>query len=104
MRGILTHPLEPDDGVLPSLGKVSTWVNSQRYSPAAKNIFFQTADYYLIAQALAGAHVVVTHEQHAESINTIKIPSVCIGLGIKHVTPFAMLRSERARFALDQTA
>jgi hypothetical protein len=30
----------------------------------------------------------------------IKIPNVCIGLGIKCLTPLEMLRRERARFVL----
>ncbi len=49
---------------------------------------------------LAGGHVVVTHEKPEDSVHRIKIPSVCIGLGVKHVTPFDMLRYERARFVL----
>ena len=30
----------------------------------------------------------------------IKIPDACIGLGIKCMTPYEMLRRERARFVL----
>jgi len=33
-------------------------------------------------------------------VRKIKIPDACIGLGIKCMTPFAMLRRERARFVL----
>jgi hypothetical protein len=29
-----------------------------------------------------------------------KIPDACIGLGVRCVTPFEMLRNERARFVL----
>ena len=32
----------------------------------------------------------------------VKIPDACIGLGIKCVTPYEMLRTERARFVLGQ--
>ena len=32
--------------------------------------------------------------------NVFKIPNACVGLGIKCMTPFAMLRHERARFVL----
>jgi len=92
--------LTPDAAMLPSLGTVSAWVNGQGYEAAAVNTFLQVADYFLIAHALAHSHTVVTHEVAAESVRTVKIPNACIGLGIKCVTPFEMLRIERARFVL----
>lgn len=46
------------------------------------------------------AHVVVTHEIAATSVYKVKIPSVCIGLNVKSMSPFEMLRKERARFVL----
>ena len=54
--------LRPDASVFPALAAVSAWANSQAYEPAAVNTFLQVADYYLVAQALAGRHTVVTHE------------------------------------------
>ena len=54
----------------------------------------------MVAQALAGNHTVVTHEVPSASNRRIKIPDACIGLGIKCMTPFEMLRVERARFVL----
>lgn len=96
--------LPPDSAMLGSLPTVSTWVSSQNYSPAAVNTFLQVADYYLVARALAHEDVVVTHEVAAASIHKVKIPSVCIGLGIKCMTPFEMLRKERARFVLGSGA
>nr|WP_243663692.1 DUF4411 family protein [Rhodothermus marinus] len=60
------------------------------------------ADYWLIAHALAGGFVVVTHEKPADTRNKVKIPNVCVGLGIKVMTPFEMLRHERARFVLER--
>jgi hypothetical protein len=61
---------------------------------------FLRAD-YLIAHALAGNHVVVTHELPGNSPRRVKIPDACAGLGIRFMTPFAMLRTERARFVLE---
>lgn len=61
----------------------------------------QKADYYLVAQARAGGHTVVTHEVPSGSTRKIKIPDVCIGLGIKCMTPFQMLRLEGARLVLE---
>jgi len=92
--------LKPDAQLLPALSTVSTWAASQSYEPAAVNTFLLIADYYLVAHALAHGHTVVTHEIVSTSIKKIKIPDACIGLGIKCVTPYEMLRIERARFIL----
>jgi len=87
--------------MLPALASVSTWVAGRHYEPAAVNTFLQVADYYLVAHALAFGHTVVTHEVPSTSTKRIKIPEPCIGLGIKCMTPFEMLRRERARFVLE---
>jgi len=92
----------PDTATLPALGVIANWVNGQpNYSAAAKSTFLQIPDYYLVAQALAGNHVVVTHERPNNSVHVVKIPSVCLGVGLACVTPFEMLRRQRARFVLD---
>jgi len=92
--------LKPDVAVLPSLAAVSNWANSQGYEAAAVSTFLQVADYYLVAHALAHGHTVVTHEVASPSVRKIKIPNACIGLGIRCVTPFEMLRYEGAKFIL----
>jgi len=89
-----------DARVAPHLGTVSSWVMGQSYQPSAVNTFFQIADYYLIAHALTEGFVVVTHEVPANSIRRIKIPNVCVGLSVRFMTPYEMLRRERARFVL----
>lgn len=96
--------LRPDAAAFPALAAVSTWANDQAYTPAAVSTFLQIADYYLVAQAQAGGHTVVTHEVPSASNRKIKIPDACIGLGIKFMTPYAMLRRERARFVLGASA
>ena len=64
--------------------------------------FLQLADYWLVAHALAHEYVVVTHEVPAQTIRKIKIPTACIGLNIRCMSPYQMLRQEkspvRARF------
>src|SRR6266508_6077111 len=92
--------LKPDAALLPALGAVSAWAAAQSYEPAAVNTFLLVADYYLVAHALAHGHTVVTHEIASTSTKKIKIPDACIGLGIKCMTPYEMLRRERARFVL----
>ena len=92
--------LRPDASVFPALAAVSAWANGQGYTAAAVSTFLQVADYYLVAQAQAGRHTVVTHEVPSASNRKIKIPDACIALGIKFMTPFEMLRRERAKFVL----
>ena len=84
----------------PQFTQVSTWTTGQQYTPAAINTFLQAADFYLVAHALAGNHVVVTHEHHANSPGRIKIPNACVGLGVRFMTPYQMLRTEQAQFVL----
>jgi len=92
--------LPPDDPVLPALTQVSTWATGQNYEPAAIATFLQVADYWLLGHALAHQHVIVTHEVPSDSTRKIKIPNACIGLGINCISPYEMLRRERAKFVL----
>jgi hypothetical protein len=92
--------LTPDAHLLSALRLVSAWATGQSYEPAAVSTFLQVADYYLVGHALAHGYIVVTHEIASVSTKKIKIPDACIGLGIKCVTPYEMLRTERARFIL----
>lgn len=92
--------LKPDAPLLVALASVSSWTTSQSYDQSAVNTFLQVADYYLVAHALAHGHTVVTHEVPSLGVRKIKIPNACIGLGVKCMTPYEMLRVERARFVL----
>lgn len=89
-----------DSQTLPSLASVSQWVSRQAYEPSAVSTFLRVADYQLVAYAHAHGHVVVTHEKYAASAKKVKIPNVCIGLGVRCITPFEMLRTEGAKFIL----
>lgn len=95
---------EPDAATLVSMAAVAQWVSQQGYEPAAINTFLQVADYYLIAMAHAHRHVVVTHEKPDGALRRVKIPNVCVGMGIRFMTPFEMLRVEHARFVLETVA
>lgn len=86
--------------MLKAFAEVSQWIYGQGYEPAGMKIFFQGADFYLVAHAKAHGYTVVTHEVPADSIRRIKIPNVCVGLGIRFMTPYEMLRREHARFVL----
>ncbi|MCJ7483174.1 MAG: DUF4411 family protein [Thermodesulfovibrionales bacterium] len=92
--------LKPDPSVLLFFNQVSAWASSQQYDPAAVSTFLQVADFYLVADALAHHHTVVTHEIAAAGRTRIKIPSACIALNVRCITPFEMLRYEHAKFVL----
>lgn len=66
--------LKPDSSMLSALGKVSSWTIEQGYDPAAVNTFFQVADYYLVAFAVAHEHMIVTHEIASASAKKNKNP------------------------------
>lgn len=92
--------LKPDQLLVSALGTASTWATCQNYEPVAVNTFLQLADCYLVAHASAHGHTLVTHEVASASTKKIKIPNACIGLGVKCMTPYEMLRHEKARFVL----
>ena len=94
------RPVQASDA--PALGQIAEWVNAQsRFAAAAKTEFLQIADYYLVAQALAGRHTVVTLELPAPaSQKTVKIPDVCLAHDIKYTSPFRMLRDAGIQFVL----
>lgn len=96
--------IEPDAPVLASMAGLSQWVMQQRYQPAGIATFLQAADYYLVAAAHAHQHVLVTHELPADTVRHVKIPNACVGMGVRFMTPFEMLRVERARFVLEARA
>lgn len=89
-----------DTSVISHFATVSNWVMGQNYEQAAMHTFMQGADYYLIAHALAGGHILVTHEIAAHSQKRVKIPNVCAGLDVRFMNPYQMLRLEQARFVL----
>ncbi|MBK5221361.1 MAG: DUF4411 family protein [Acidimicrobiia bacterium] len=85
-----------------AVAEVNRWANdSMDYDPAAKAEF---ADSFLVAQAYAGGHTVVTHERISDGRKRIKIPNACAAHGVQWNTPFHMLRVEQARFVLEGAA
>jgi hypothetical protein len=89
-----------DEAVVPSLQAVSRWATGAGYDPAAVSTFLQVADYYLVAHAMAHGLSLVTHEVPADSVKKVKIPNACIALEVRCISPWEMLRRERARFVL----
>ena len=94
--------LESDSSVVNSLQLTSRWASGQSYLSGAVSTFLQSADYYLVAHAHAYEHVVVTHEIASNSQKRIKIPDACRAMQVRCISPFEMLRREKARFVLGQ--
>jgi hypothetical protein len=93
--------LPVDERVLASMTTVSKAVMSvPRYTTPAKLDFLDQADAFLIAHAHAHGDVVVTHEKGAPEGKKPKIPDVAWMVNVKTISPFEMLRRERARFVL----
>ena len=67
---------------------------------AAKQEFAAAADSALIAHAMAGGNVVVTHELPANARKRIPIPNASSALGVSYASPWRMLRDERPVFVL----
>ena len=87
---------------LPSIAAVNRWANdSPDYEPAAKSEFASVADSFLVGQAVAGGHTVVTHEKISDGRRRIKIPNAAIVNGVSVTSPFQMLRATGARFVLE---
>ncbi|MEK7252778.1 MAG: DUF4411 family protein [Actinomycetota bacterium] len=100
-RGHRAMFIPPSPADLPFVARVNRWaIDSSDYDAAAKAEFASKADSFLVAQAMAGVHTVVTHERVSDGRKTIKIPNAAIANGVTVVNPFVMLRSEGARFVL----
>ena len=82
--------------VVAFLWLIAPWIVALLAAPE----FADAADSFLVAQAHAGSHTVVTHERISDGRKRIKIPNACIELDIRFMTPYEMLRTERARFVL----
>lgn len=96
--------LPPDEPLIESLAAIAEWVGGQNYRPAAVSAFLEDPDYYLLAHAHAHGYTVVTHEVPSDGVRQVKIPNVAIGMKVKCMSPFEMLRLERARFVLGKAA
>ena len=93
--------IAPSEQTIAALTQATDWAMQQEFQPTAIDTFLQGADCFLVAEALAQGFDVVTHEIPSDSVRRVKIPNVCIGLGVKCLEPFQMLRLEKARFVLE---
>ena len=95
--------LTADD--IPAIAEANRWAtDSPDYDPAAKDAFADVADSFLVAQAKAGRHTIVTHERISDGRKRIKIPNAAAAHGVDWCTPFHMLKVERPRFVLERAS
>ena len=92
--------LKPDDAVVDKLRTVSDWASASGYQQPAVNEFLNdAADSWLVVYALAHGCIVVTHEV-SDNSKRIKIPDACENFKIDCISPYEMLRREKANFIL----
>ncbi len=88
--------------VVHAFQRMNVWIETRQYSVSAIRSFLSGADSFLVAQAIAYGHEVVTLEVPSPgSRKRIKIPDVCDGVGIPWLKPFDMLEREGLRLVLD---
>jgi hypothetical protein len=80
---------------------VNRWAIEADYDAAAKTEFSAAADSFLLAQALAGGHAVITHEVIRDTRKKIQIPNAAAQLGVPCHLPWHMLRAEQPQFVLE---
>jgi hypothetical protein len=96
-RRLFFLALTADD--IGAVAEVNRWANdSADYDPAAKAEFADAADSFLVAQAHAGGHTVVTHERISDGRKRIKIPNAATARGaLVHSVPHAARRAGPVR-------
>lgn len=94
---------KPTAEVLAAHAKVADWTHAQsQYTPEAKAEFLDVADSYLIAHAVAGGSVIVTHEKSSPgSQASIKIPDAGRSFGVSALPLSDLFHRLGARFTLD---
>lgn len=93
-----------DGGTLASMGAVAQWAVGSHYQQQAQAEFLGKADSFLVAQAHAGGHILVTREVANSSTKKIKIPQACAAMNVTCLNPFEMLRREGVRFVIPPRA
>jgi hypothetical protein len=91
-----TFWLTDTGAVVAAMARLSEWATdpARRYRQEAIDEFLDSADYKLIAHAMATGATVVTREQPApDSKKEIKIPDVCNAFGVVWTDPFSLYRT-----------
>ena len=97
--------LPPTTDSVAAQARLYQWaVESDHYNEKAKRGFQRGADAALIARAEVEGHIVVTHETATTEQGRIKIPIAATEVGVRTMSPYAMLRREGVRFDIAKPA
>lgn len=93
-------PLAAGEETIARYNDVCSWAEGRDYTKLAIREFETDtrADAWLCAEALASGMTLVTYETHSNSLNRVKIPDVCSGLGIECMNGFDFMRAQGFRF------
>lgn len=96
--------LPPTAEVVAAQASLYGWaVSSTQYNEKAKRGFQSGADAPLVARAQIEGHTLVTHETATNEVGRIKIPVAAAEVGVRTMSPYAMLRHEGVRFVVAAT-
>jgi hypothetical protein len=88
---------QPDtDETLAAMRELAAWVTApaRQYRQDAVDEFLDSADFKLIAHAMATKATLVTREQPApDSKKKVKIPDACSAVGVAWTDPFSLYRA-----------
>ena len=97
--------LEPTASTHYAMEDVAAWARSARYRDSAVREFLDASDSWLVAEGRSRHYTVVTHEVSSpDAVKRIKIPDACAAQSpsVECITPFEMLRREKAVFVLGE--
>lgn len=87
-----TFWIQPSQPSVQAMTLLTAWTMdpARLYTRAARQVFLQEADYFLIAEAHAGNHTVVTREQPSPAAKKrVLIPDACAGVNVACTDPFS---------------
>lgn len=102
MRFPLNCFIEADLDIQDKMRYITNFVmNNKTYNPANKNYFLARADPWLIATAMTGDYVVVTHEAKAgPGTKKVKIPNVCEIFDVRYTTIFDLMKIKKVKMKI----
>ncbi|MCR8725125.1 DUF4411 family protein [Frigidibacter sp. ROC022] len=78
--------------------EIAAWAVGGKYTPEAQAEFLSKADSMLVARAMNCDGTVVTLEiSEPRRQNRVKVPDACRAHGVKHITPYELLRKKGVR-------
>ena len=94
--------IDNDEKTILEVKKLRDWADDkEKFTEAARDKFYRSADLFLVAYAKAHDFIVATEEVYERRKSEVKIPNACEFIGVEYVNTFQLLRKVGgARFAL----